>query len=149
VQHGEIFAWFPSGRSSEKPEVAYVNRINARTVSLLTATRGVKETVRHVQDPKLKGHAEQRENGAWDFSEFRKQQTELLNDIERRLKLVERLVSNNAVSRPTNEKLSAKQAEYQELRDKAKSLGVEMRGTPTREWLEEQIREALVTAQST
>ena len=137
VQHGQIVAWYQNGLASSKPDVAYVNRVNARTVTLLTAVNGIKETVRHVNDPRLRGHHEQRENGAWDFTEAHKRAELRLKVIEDRIGILDQMAVNTAM---LDDPQPQKVTEYRLLRQRAIELGIELKGTPSREWLELKIR---------
>lgn len=145
VTHGQIVAWYQNGIASSKPQVAYVTRVNARTVTLLTAMNGVKETVRHAEDPRLRGHHEQRENGAWDFTEAHKAAELRLTALEARIHILEQVAANaTMLDDPQKQKV----AEYRILRQRALEMGIEMKGTPSRLWLERKIREEYASGTS-
>jgi hypothetical protein len=66
---GQTVTWFPSGSRDGKGENAQVLSAGKRNIVVLRASGGAMESVRHVEDPKLKLSAEQRASGAWDFTE--------------------------------------------------------------------------------
>jgi hypothetical protein len=71
---GQTVVWYPSAERSGRSEVAFVVKASHRNVVLRMASGLPRETVCHVDDPKLKTSADIRESGAWDFTDERKQQ---------------------------------------------------------------------------
>ena len=70
---GQTVTWFPSGARDGKGENANVLNSGKRNIIIMRASGLAMESVRHVDDPKLKLSAEQRASGAWDFTERDKQ----------------------------------------------------------------------------
>lgn len=143
VRHGELVAWYPTGTRSQAPEVAQVFRVSGRNVHLVTATKGVKEAVRHIDDPKLKLNSDQREMGAWDFTEAAKENAQRLEELEDEVRLMRRQIST-LIAAQQKKQASPKKAggglrKYQSLRNRALELGIEFEGNPPTTWLEEQI----------
>lgn len=92
VRHGQVVAWYPpTGR--QEPESAIVIRVAPRNVHLSTATRGVREAVRHVSDPKLRLNPEQREMGAWDYTDDYKTQLQEFQQIREHIAALQRQVN--------------------------------------------------------
>lgn len=151
IEHGEIVAWYPSGLRTARCETAVVYRVSHDNVHLITATRGVKEAVKHITDPRLKLNPDQREMGAWDYTVSHKLRTEMLEAMNGRISLLE-----NQVTQLTSQLIRSRAKEsrvvedegtpqgqvlagYRELRQRVLDLGVHFTGNPKQEWLEEQI----------
>jgi hypothetical protein len=66
---GQTVVWYPSAERSGRSEVAFVVKASHRNVVLRMASGLPRETVCHVDDPKLKTSADIRESGAWDFTD--------------------------------------------------------------------------------
>lgn len=73
---GQPVTWWPAGTRDLPGETAFVIRVGRRNIILRTASGVCMETVRHIDDPKLKLNSDQRESGAWDFTEHDKSQLE-------------------------------------------------------------------------
>lgn len=152
VDLGAIVAWYPAGQKiGRRPETGIVSGVGQRTVRVHVFDRGRFDAVRHVDDPKLALSPEQRESGAWDYTEERV-------DIERRFEaLAARLASLEAkitgvamdleaeVARHDeterrSENMRGTMNEYWDLHKRATELGVVMEvKRPAKEWLREQI----------
>lgn len=94
---GQTVAWYPSGIKGGACEVAHVLKVSKRNLLLQRISGTCVETVRHVDDPKLKLSAEQRESGAWDFTDYDKQQAadrSRVAEIEARVKTLEELLDS-------------------------------------------------------
>jgi len=78
---GQTVVWYPSSERSGRSEVAFVVKASHRNVVLRMASGLPRETVCHVDDPKLKTSADIRENGAWDFTDEGKTIKQLLADV--------------------------------------------------------------------
>lgn len=81
---GQCITWFPSGER-KGGETSFVLNVGRRNIVLRTATGTPMETVRHIDDPKLKLNADQRMSGAWDFTDESKQaiaNNKRLGDLE-------------------------------------------------------------------
>jgi hypothetical protein len=74
---GQAVTWYPSGAKSSAAETAFVLEVGKRNVVLQRASGLAIASVRHIDDPKLQLSAEQRESGAWDFTDEAKQMLEL------------------------------------------------------------------------
>lgn len=78
---GAPVVWFVHGRKSDSPEVGFVIKVGASSVTVQLASGICREAVRHIDDPRLEMNEFQRENGAWDFTE----ETRALVDIRARV----------------------------------------------------------------
>lgn len=126
-----------------EPRIGFVVRMSrsGRNLVLRAAGGGYYESVRHIDDPKLKINADHRENGAWDFTEYHKDTLMAAKALAKRLNRIEEVMG---LSGPTEEKAEKKPAEpqevsYKSLREKALELGIEFKGNPKRQWLEEKV----------
>jgi hypothetical protein len=79
---GQTVVWYPSAERSGRSEVAFVVKASQRNVVLRMASGLPRETVCHVDDPKLKTSADIRESGAWDFTDERKTIAALKANVE-------------------------------------------------------------------
>jgi hypothetical protein len=141
VALGTPVIWRP--RKGAEAEIAYVYRVGSRNVHLATATKGAKEAVRHENDPKLKLNPEQREMGAWDFTDFHKQQEAEKAVLMERLEQLERQISSliraglkpksSVAPTPAPKKPQPVDKEYEELKAKCSELGIMLRGRPNTE----------------
>lgn len=67
---GLPIVWYPMGMYDRTNRmVAYMVHCGNRTAVIQTSTGQRRDAVRHLSDPKLKLSDDQRENGAWDFTE--------------------------------------------------------------------------------
>lgn len=64
-----VFYKYGTKVQSRDPEIGFVLKAHARAIVIRTANGDFKGEVRHLADPKLQLSEEQRENGAWDFTE--------------------------------------------------------------------------------
>ena len=126
-----------------EPRIGFVVRMSrsGRNLVLRAAGGGYYESVRHIDDPKLKINSDHRENGAWDFTEYHKDTLMAAKALAKRLNRIEEVMG---LSGPTEEKAEKKPAEpqevsYKSLREKALELGIEFKGNPKRQWLEEKV----------
>lgn len=71
---GQAIVWYPHGVKDCNSEVAFVLQVGTRNIILSRASGVCEESVRHIDDPKLQFSAEQRESGAWDFTDHDKTQ---------------------------------------------------------------------------
>lgn len=78
---GSAVLWYPHGLKTEAPEVGFANKIGHRNLVVALIGGVFKETVRHIDDPKLTLNAAQRENGAWDFTDETKERIALRSEI--------------------------------------------------------------------
>ncbi len=78
---GQQVLWYPDADRTKEPEIAFVKGVSKR--SLVLQVNGVAiDTVRHVNDPKMKVNEFQRVNGGWDYPETELRLQELLKRIE-------------------------------------------------------------------
>jgi hypothetical protein len=89
---GQSILWYPSGLKSSKAEIGFVLRVGARNIVINLASGLARESVRHVDDPKLQTSVEQREGGAWDFTDDWKEIQALRKDVTELKKLVQDLM---------------------------------------------------------
>lgn len=139
---GMTVLWFPNGlpnRSSVR--VAYMLQCGGRTAVLQVSDGRRLDAVRHITDPKLRLNEDQRENGAWDFTDDYKELIEFRAVMEDRIVRLERrdyeLVKDRHAKRKEAGKIGEKDEDgrtlrgqrganrlsrYQELRCKAKEM---------------------------
>jgi len=129
--------------SGTEPRIGFVVRMSrsGRNLVLRAAGGGYYESVRHIDDPKLKINSDHRENGAWDFTEYHKDALMSAKALAKRLNRIEEVMG---LSGPIEEKAEKKPAEpqevsYKSLREQALELGIEFKGNPKRQWLEEKV----------
>lgn len=97
---GDTVLWYCHGlRGAGKPEVVDVLKVSERSICIKTKySQQVRQPVRHIDDPKLRLSAEQREHGAWDYTERHK----INAALEERVAKLEQLI--NEPSQPTKGK---------------------------------------------
>lgn len=103
---GQTVNWYRHGTAAEKVEIAVVMAGgNFRGLALKTLGTGqLRQPVRHVSDPKLQLSADQREHGAWDFTDHDKQQQARLARLETELAELKRLVTEPATPKGNKDK---------------------------------------------
>lgn len=137
-------------REGTEPRIGFVLRISrsGRNVVVRTAEGGHFDAVRHIADPKLQLNADQRENGAWDFTEFYKAELEERRNVMERLEALEGTgpAPENKIAAivniPEEPESETVEKTYSGLRERAIELGIEFKGNPKRKWLEIKIGEA-------
>ncbi len=108
VKVGQPVLWFPGGlRTGKDPHVAFVLKASQRNMSLKTIGGMRYDAVRHIDDPKLKMNEDQRENGAWDYTDEFKDQKARWDLIEEQLAAME---SRIKVTESANAALVAEKA---------------------------------------
>ena len=129
-----------------EPRIGFVVRMSrsGRNLVLRAAGGGYYESVRHIDDPKLKINADHRENGAWDFTEYHKDTLMAAKALAKRLNRIEEVMGLSGPIEEKEEKaekVSAKPQEvsYKSLREQALELGIEFKGNPKRQWLEAKV----------
>jgi hypothetical protein len=135
---GTPVTYYPTGMlEGSDVRVGFIIRISrsGRNVVVRTADGGHFESVRHIDDPKLKLNVDHREAGAWDFPEFHKAALVERQGIEIRL---DRLEGRESTSPPAPETI---EEPYSSLRSRAIELGIEFKGNPKRQWLEIKVAE--------
>ena len=135
---GTPVTYYPTGMiEGSDVRVGFIIRISrsGRNVVVRTADGGHFESVRHIDDPKLKLNVDHREAGAWDFTEFHKAELVERQGIESRL---DRLEGRKTTSPPAPEMI---EEPYSCLRSRAIELGIEFKGNPKRQWLEVKVVE--------
>ena len=65
---GQPILWFADANKHATPEVGFVREIGHSSLVVYVGGAAL-DSVRHINDPRLKQNAHQRENGAWDFPE--------------------------------------------------------------------------------
>jgi hypothetical protein len=93
---GQSVTWFHSGTRTGLGEIAWVLKAGHRNIVLQRASGLAVETVRHVADPKLQLSVEQRESGAWDFTDQDKKSLaneKLLAELVERVKTLEEFIN--------------------------------------------------------
>lgn len=86
VKQGMPVRWYPHGEiDGRTPEIGFVVKVGGRSIVLRTASGMQRDTVRHIDDPKLKLSVQQRENGAWDYTEDYLSQQEYKESVQQQL----------------------------------------------------------------
>lgn len=93
IPNGSVVAYFPTGLQSGPKDVGFVYRVNQKNVYLYSATKGVRTAVPHVSDPRLKLNPEQREAGAWDFTDADKARAREIEDMRTEIEELRELVT--------------------------------------------------------
>lgn len=98
--------WYRNGiRDKTRVEVAYMLNAGERTASIHAMMTGRRiDAVRHVDDPKLLLSNDQRENGAWDFTDDYKSFLDFKQQVEDRLQYLERQVVRMSADRLANKR---------------------------------------------
>jgi hypothetical protein len=126
-----------------EPRIGFVVKMSrsGRNLVLRAAGGGYYESVRHIDDPKLKINSDHRENGAWDFTEYHKDALMSAKALAKRLNRIEEVMGLGGPIEEKAEKVSAEPQEvsYKSLREQALELGIEFKGNPKRQWLEEKV----------
>jgi len=126
-----------------EPRIGFVVRMSrsGRNLVLRAAGGGYYESVRHIDDPKLKINSDHRENGAWDFTEYHKSNEIAARALSKRLNRIEEVMGIGGATEEKAEKKTAETQEvsYKTLREQALELGIEFKGNPKRQWLEEKV----------
>lgn len=137
VSVGTTVLWYKHARKTNRAVPAVVVAKSARNIQCRPFTASIiYEAVRHIDDPKLELSADQRETGAWDYTEDHHR----LANLERRLDRIEASLGDKVPKAPEEPKDPRDfQAEYRELKEMATNLGIEFTGNPKRAWLEEAI----------
>lgn len=94
VKVGQDVVYYPMAvRNSRVPSIGKVMHNNGNVVVLfeVTPTGGtmIRESVRHIDDPKLALNQTQRENGAWDHTESTKAELARYADMDEHLRAME------------------------------------------------------------
>ena len=125
-----------------EPRIGFVVRMSrsGRNLVLRAAGGGYYESVRHIDDPKLKINSDHRENGAWDFTEYHKDTKLAAAELAERLNRIEEVMVIGKVEEKVDKtSTEPKEVSYKSLRDQALELGIEFKGNPKRQWLEEKV----------
>lgn len=69
IREGAAIKWYPYGTAERNALLGFVTRVKPRSIAVWTINGLRYENVRHVSDPKLKLNRDQREDGAWDYSD--------------------------------------------------------------------------------
>lgn len=138
VKAGMIVRWFPSGtRTARNPDIAQVKKVSERSVVLVLSYGQQIDTVRHVDDPKLTLNADQRETGAWDYTEEHYQRAAWESHVDKKIEFLERALRDGKPKKSAGKGISG----YHDLRKRAQAAGVKFSGNPPKAWLEEQLGE--------
>ena len=127
--------WYKTGRRNrQSSEVAYILQCGARTVTVHCSGGRRMDAVRHIDDPKLDLSADQREQGAWDFSDDYKDLVEFMKITTDRLTKIERALPGEATEnrgrgRPRGKITSTRGKtlkEYHTVLARARKLGLDV-----------------------
>lgn len=126
VLPGTAVFWYKNALKSSDPQIGYVLKCASRSVQLyIPRTNQIMYVCRHVDDPKLRLNSDQREDGAWDFTDEYREIKRFREEIGARLEALEQKSGDD----------------YQALRSEAIALGVEVKGNPKKDWLKQQIEQ--------
>jgi hypothetical protein len=141
---GMPILWYRRGTFDRTSvEVAYMIHAGSRTAVILSSTGRRLDAVRHISDPKLQLSEEQRENGAWDFTDEYKRAREIEERILARLDVLEERIGIQVLDaepqdeKPADEKpregasrnppkVSPQMQEYRDLLRRAKDMGIDV-----------------------
>lgn len=158
---GMQILWYKRGfydRTSR--EVAYMLHCGENTAVIISCTGRRADAIRHIDDPKLQLNPDQRENGAWDFTDdhkemmaFKRDMLERIGQLEQKLAALE---SSGAPKRHTRQLSEEKKAaagerirKYHALANQAKAMGIEVKRSTKLpeliELIEAKQRDALVS----
>jgi hypothetical protein len=128
------------------------------TISLVTGRRV--DAVRHVSDPKLSLNADQREQGAWDFTDEHYENKMFQVQMERRVKALEKQIAALITKQPqakgrknakgaSRDNPAAREAlaKYHALKKEAQELGIDVSGMKTAQ-LQEAVNDAKKLAEN-
>lgn len=156
---GMQILWYKKGvvdRTSV--EVAYMLHTGARTAVICSMTGRRVDAVRHVDDPKLQLNADQRENGAWDYTDDYKEMLRFKLEVRSRLERLERHLSlaplfvvdgeevTPEAARPLTLKGQAaaeRLAAHRRMLQRARELGVMLPAQATKAEIEQAIADAV------
>lgn len=151
LKTGAIVSWYKDGvRLSRKPVTAVVCSVGTRTVSIHVLGVGRMDAVRHIEDPKLMLNPDQRESGAWDYSEDQRDIYYRLEQLGKRLDAIDKKIGEifdsmeierALTTEERSENLSAVMGEYWKLVARAREMGIvwNKSGRPTKKWLTDEI----------
>lgn len=92
---GTEVSFYKNGMAEGRPpELGTIVRVHnsRRTVTIQIAGGTIQQSVRHLDDPKLRINSDHRENGAWDFTpEYKRREREVL-EINQRLARLESIM---------------------------------------------------------
>lgn len=79
IRVGAPVLWFANGSAMKEAILGWVTKLGHRGIRVHLCTGVWYDSVRHMSDPKLKMNQDQRENGAWDYTEDYRFQEEIKN----------------------------------------------------------------------
>lgn len=125
---GSPVLWYRTGRKNCEPMVAYMLHCGGRTVQLFLTSGRRQDAVRHIDDPKLSLSVDQRESGAWDFTQETKDYAEFRKSLEDRLERIEKQIQDLSAGKSAKKKPGADNSDalrqYRELQREAARLGL-------------------------
>ena len=99
IKQGMPVRWYPHGEiDGRTPEIGFAVKVGGRSIVLRTASGIQRDTVRHIDDPKLKLSVQQRENGAWDYTEDHLAQQELLTELQTQIDSLKKTVAQLTIA---------------------------------------------------
>ena len=95
VELGVPVKWYKNGEiDGNPPLLAFVERATNRALVLRLSDGSKRETVRHIDDPKLRLGITQRDSGAWDYSDWYLETKKFHEELCERLHALESSVAN-------------------------------------------------------
>lgn len=123
--------WYRNGvKDRTSVEMAYMLTCGSRTAVIHSSSGRRVDAVRHIDDPKLKLNSDQREQGAWDFTDDYKEFHRWKGDISKKLADLEaRLAARSTTGAKRGPKPGCEAppqwTRYQALRRRARELGLQ------------------------
>lgn len=147
---GQPVTWFRYGDGNRRhSELGFIYHVGARNCGLMTVSGRRLDAVRHADDPKLRLNADQRENGAWDYTPYHKQLEARLSRLERCLpqhsdKKAPAAKAETATrrGRPPKRKMPEGMRAFLALKKEASELGLEIPAGMKKPELEAALAEA-------
>jgi seryl-tRNA synthetase len=130
VAVGTQVLWYRYGRRRKQDAmVGYIIQAGARTATVFLANGRRMDAVRYIDDPKLDLSADQREQGAWDFTEDYRELQKFMKSIRRELDELTRLVTQSLGPLPNKKKKGNPRAndnlkEFRVLQAQCKEAGI-------------------------
>lgn len=131
VPVGTPVIWYRYGRARRQDAmIGYMIHCGARNATIFLANGRRMDAVRHVDDPKLDLNVDQREQGAWDFTQEYKDFKEFRNEVNKRLLEMENAIAG--LQSPDKQKKASSSnnkgqglSRYRELKAKCQELGID------------------------
>lgn len=137
---GTQVVWYMHGRKRKVDSlIGYIIHSGSRTATIYLCNGRRVDAVRHVSDPKLSLSPEQREQGAWDFTDEHYEMKKFRSEVTRKLAELDKQVSRLILTKemPAEKKTKKRGGnpnaaeclkEFRKLQKQAKDLGIATSG---------------------